>query len=385
MYQSLTKIYNILAATIAIVVLLFTLQQFYTNSALLVHPDLFINYEGGFIRRGLDGHFLFLLSTYFQINFINLVKVYIIITFFAFIIAIVIIKFKKNIPSFVLFSMSTLLLYFLYLDKGVRKDHIILIFILLQSIFFSKDKIFTNFWTKLLFVILNIVGTLIHEIFFILTFFPVIIGFWILSKNNIHQFLKHLLLIAPTFFLFLLLMSVFSGNLIQINKVISSYQNLDYNLDYLRLLYTKTYYFWEQNYNAKNLFLFIFMLFLHGIYILTSIYPMFKNNNRKLYFLILMMLEFLVLLFFCMIAIDYSRMVFFCFFTITIYSYQYKLNNPMQKNQSIEKVDHFLNKLKYLPFILFFFNTMPHSYWNGIDGIKKHNLWVQLKNKFIKE
>lgn len=379
MYQNLVKIFNFLATGIAVILLLFVAKEFYYNYNLLLHPDFFVNYQGGSIRRGFDGQILFLISKFLNISFLDIAKTYSIFTFVLFIAALLITKIKKNIPSYILFSMSVLLLYFCFIDRGLRKDHILFLFIIFQSFLFSKDQYLKLFWGKFAFVSLSIIGTLIHELFFIITIFPSVIGFWIGSKTNKINFAKRLLLIVPSAILFISLMTNYVGTENQVNQIINSYADLGYNLDYLKLLFSKSFYFWDQNYHLKNILIFIGVIFLHGLFIAITIYNNLQNSLRKYFFLFLLLGQILVLFFLSMIAIDYGRWVFFCFFTVIIYTYNYSI--PISEEFNLIFLDVLFNKIKHIPFILFFLLTMPHSHWNGIDSMLKNNLLIQLKDK----
>lgn len=379
MYQHFIKIFNFLAAGIALFLLLFAIKEFIENPNLLVHPDIFVNYEGGFIRRGFDGQLLYLISETSNINFLTIAKTYNIFTFIIFIFLIISLKIKRNIPAYILFSMSALLLYLCYVDRGLRKDHLLFILIILQSLLFSKDHYLKSFWGKLAFISVSIIGTLIHEVFFVITIFPAIIGFWIGSKTNKTNFTKKLLLAVPSAILFIILLTIFVGTENQVNQIINSYSNISYNLDYLKALFSKSFYFWDQNHHLKNILLFIGILLLHGLFIGISVYNHLQSALRKRYFLLLLSAQILVLFFLSMIAIDYGRWVFFCFFTVIIYTYNYSI--PISEEFNLIFLDFLFNKIKHIPFILFFLLTMPHSHWNGIDSMLKNNLLIQLKDK----
>lgn len=383
MYQKCIKIWNIFAGLIGLALLFFAIKQFILTPNLLVHPDNFINYEGGFIRRGLDGQLLYSLSRFFNINILTTISVYNVSTLILAIILIVVFKIKNKIPTYILLSMSILLLYLMYIDGGVRKDHVLFIFIFLQSSFFSKKLSFKSVGSKISFVLMNILGTLIHEVFFIITFLPVIIGFWIESKIHVNvNFAQRLFLVLPSTVLFILLLTVFVGNNEQADLIKHSYYNISYNLDYLNALFSKSFFFWNQNYNLKSIIIFLGTLFLHVLFIWISVYNQLEYSYRKFLFTILLLGQSMVLIFLCMISIDYARWVFLCFFSLIVFIYQYNL--PKSKELNIVYLDWIGMKLRYIPFTLFFILTMPHSHWNGLDSLYKNNIFIQLKNKFSK-
>lgn len=381
-YTNLAKIFNILSIGLTGLLLALFFKVILQNDSMLIHPEYFINYQGGFIRRGFDGEILYNFSQFLKISILNTAKIYSGITFYLFIIIIVYFTKKLKIPYYLLFSSTTLLLYFVYLDRGLRKDHIVLTLVIIQSLVlrdFSKN-------TKLksiVFIFISLIGTLIHEVFFIISFFPNLVGFYINSKNNIQVFFKNTLILLPTTILFLLLIFVFKGNEEQAKAILLSNQNLTYNLNYLKIIFTKTFFFWNQNYHLKNIFYFFIFIGLHGLFILISISNNLTNKSEKSIFYILFIMQILVLVLLCMIAIDYSRMVFLSFSTLVFYTYSYNLEKtkvflPFNFNRIIS----ILSSLKYLPFLLYFFLSMPHSGWDGIRGIEKHNIIYLIKLKF---
>ena len=85
-----------------------------------------------------------------------------------------------------------------------------------------------------------------------------------------------------------------------------------------------------------------------------------------------------------MVAVDYSRWIFMGNLTAVAFVYLYKDKRPLY-HQSDKKTTPFFSGLRrvyFVPFILYFIVTMPHSGWNGMDSIVKFNP-INLMSKVI--
>jgi hypothetical protein len=289
---------------------------------------------------------------------------------------------NRKVPAYILFYSSALLLYFTFIDRGLRKDHIVLLLLLGMSSFFSNPEKLKTYRNQLIFVLISCIGTLIHEVFFIISFIPNLFGIWLISENNKKQFWQKSILLLPSALLFLLMVTVARGTESQVASIVKSHENTGYNLDYLNQVFTKSFLFWQQNYNLKNILLFFFMIFLNAIAVCTAVYNHLGNTNlqKKGVFLLLLSFQIVVLIGLCMVAIDYGRWIAISFLTTIFYIYNYDTNSA--KSPIVPTfIDEKLVKLKWLPFLLYFLLAMPHSHWNGWDSILKNNIIVQLKNK----
>ncbi len=381
-YPKTVTLFNFIARLLIISFLVLALRKFYFQSNLLVHPEFFINYSGGFIRRGLDGSLMLMLSNIFNVTYIHIIQTYNIVTFSGFLLALLFFKLNRKVPAYILFYSSALLLYFTFIDRGLRKDHIVLLLLLGMSSFFSNPEKLKIFRKQLLFVVISCIGTLIHEVFFIISFFPNLIGIWLISENHKKQFCQKSILLLPSVLLFLLIFTVARGTESQVASIIRSHQNTGYNLDYLNQVFTKSFLFWQQNYNLKNILLFFFMIFLNAVAICTAVYNHLGNTNlqKKGVFLLLLSFQIVVLIGLCLVAIDYGRWIAISFLTTIFYIYNYDTNTakvPLVPTFIDEK----LMKLKWLPFLLYFLLAMPHSHWNGKESIYSQNILILLKQK----
>ena len=129
--------------------------------------DWLINYSGGFIRRGLLGHFFYLVSKSFNLSIIHIIFFFsttIYISWMYFFYQIIKNKLDNNLVLIFLFLPSTLLFNFFDPLTVGRKE--ILVFFFFSFYFLNLDKIKENFNFKVLTFFLSITFILTHEIIF---------------------------------------------------------------------------------------------------------------------------------------------------------------------------------------------------------------------------
>ena len=129
------------------------------------YTEWLINYEGGFIRRGLLGQIVYELSSFFKINIVNLILLFQVIAYLSYYLIFLYLFTKIKINFFwIIFIFSSI--SFLYplgeLESLGRKEIFVLLFFLIFSIikFSNIRALFLTFFT--FFGISN----LIHEITF---------------------------------------------------------------------------------------------------------------------------------------------------------------------------------------------------------------------------
>lgn len=351
---------NYLNITFYLLILFLTIYTLYVGfnhftysglSKLLYQSDYYINYEAGFVRRGLDGQIIYIVSQYFNINAVLFQKVYNLLFFLIFITVTTLFIIKNKVPLFLIFSFSILLLYFIYLTNDLRKDHMmivyffLLIFILKKEIDFYKKAILIN--------CIFIVGILSHEIFYLLCIIPVLFILCDLSlKKAIRSKSKILgILLLPTL-LFIIISSFFTGDLTTSKAIILSWQPLGVNkIEFNGGIFNGTFYLWKilTPLQACGLFL---TIMLHLIFIFTALKNLFIN---KKYCSKLLLLHYAMCILLCVVAIDYSRWIFLftMTFIITIYSC---------KRIKIGNTSWFPN-LKIYIMVIYLFIGMPYSRW----------------------
>lgn len=141
--------------------------------------DLLINYEGGFVRRGLLGHIVYNLSKLLQISQIKIFATIFLLIFILQIVGLIYLlkDYKKSLFVIILILYSPVLFFQSLNDYGayLRKESVIILILILHTILAklcNKDIInIKTYFSFLKFTIIpfTVIGTLIHELqFFIL-------------------------------------------------------------------------------------------------------------------------------------------------------------------------------------------------------------------------
>ena len=202
-------------------------NRFYDNSWTI--GEWLISYAGGFVRRGLPGELIHIISRNFKISPIYLI--WFLCVLFVFCLG-VLLKFycKPFFKESLLFS-QLILLGPLSEDYFIRKDIFIVLLYglsLLTFDLFYKNK-FNKFTCFLLVNLFSIIAILSHESYGIWALPSIIIIFFIFENNEqnntIKKFLNTGFLILPTIIIFLLCY-VFKGTPDQTLIIHLSWQNL---------------------------------------------------------------------------------------------------------------------------------------------------------------
>lgn len=283
--------------------------HFLTNK-FLYHSDFYINYECGFIRRGIDGQIIYFLSSITSVNPKSIQQFYNLVFFLIFIFLIVNFFIKKRIPYYLIFSTGLLLIFIMFIRTGLRKDHLMIVyfFLLIEILKKSKNQ-------KFIFICLNgviIIATLSHEIFFLISFFPTI---FYLNKYKFNKSsLNKALYLIPSFFVFLIIVLYYSGSQVEAHKILESWKALDiHDLKFSTGLFDKVFYIWTMNYTFYVYISIVINILLQALFIYFITKILRKKEYQKLF-----ILQYFVCILLCIIAIDYSRWIFFTNFTILI-------------------------------------------------------------------
>ena len=332
--------------------------------------DFYINYEGGFVRRGLDGQIIFELSKTFSIPGVLVQKIYNLLFFVLFWGCIMYFLLRYKPPFFLVFSTSILLLFVFYLVRGIRKDHILLVFFFFSCLEIIKRR--KNTQTLIILNALGIIATLMHELFFIISFFPLVF----LLKNlrfkddNLLGYFKSALMLSPTFIVFLGVCLFGLGSQTQQEAILSSWAQLGVkNIVFNSGIFDRSLYLWELGFTRNQYISFFVAIALHFIFVLIFVSDDLKNKKLKVQFYYLIVLQYLVLFVLSAFAKDFSRWIFLCNFTTIIAIYILKKEVKNFQTEDIIPSFSFFKKVFWLPFILFFINTMPHSGWSFNDYV----------------
>lgn len=331
--------------------------------------DFYINYEGGFVRRGLDGQIIYKLSKITSVNAVWIQKTYNLLFFLIFAALVGYFMLRYRPPFFVVFSTSILLLFIFYLGRGIRKDHILLVFFFLSCLEIVKRK---NTTVAFLTVnLLSIVASLIHELYFIVSFFPIVLLLknFIFEKDQLSEYLRSALFLLPSTLVFLIIFFFGLGNSDQQLAILASWKQIGVeNVLFNSGIFDRSLYIWELGFTRNQYISFLIAIMLHFFFVLIMISNDLKNRKLKINFYILIGLQYGVLLLLSIVAKDFSRWIFLCNFTTLIPVYVLKKKNNYQSSES-ENSFSFFKKIYWLPYILFFINTVPHSGWSFNDYV----------------
>lgn len=338
--------------------------------SLFFQSDFYINYQSGFIRRGLDGEIIFQLSQYFTINPFEIQIFYSVFGLFAFSVILAFFILGKKIPYYILFSPA-LLITSAYTSE-IRKDHLLMLLYFVMIFTLTKKK-----WTKIpYFTLANlflIFGILLHELFFFFSFFPLVI-LYILKDNYVFDVKKlalSIMYLLPSIALFLVVCFLFQGNERNASVMIDSWKSLNPQLfiKYNVGLFDGTQYLWRKPYSALQFSGIFFCFAVSFLFIIWAVCNHLKNEGLKKVFIILLILQYLVIFVISLFAIDFSRWMFMGNLStiIFIYSLDKNLEIPLPDfTHRLDTLTLFFQKYYYVPFILYFIVGMPIVGWQSI-------------------
>ena len=273
----------------------------------LYHSDYFINYQSGFIRRGLDGEIIYHIAELTNFNPLIIQKTINLISFtiFIFLIFRIIIK-NKVIPLFYYFSTGCLLLYLEYIQYGIRKDHLTIIYFLLILKVYKSKK--TETFKHLFLNIICIIATLTHEIFYIVFIIPIFFLFFIDSYRKIY-------ILIPSFAIFSLTI-IFKGNELNEQLIIESWERLGVNnIKFNSGIFTNTIYIWKIGLTPKQYIGLFLMLLGNFVFLIVSLSIKIIIDKKNILFIFF---QYLICFCLCMVACDFSRWIFFTNISIVL-------------------------------------------------------------------
>lgn len=370
--------------TVVLVVFGFKIPADKSFSTVFYHPDFFINYQGGFIRRGLDGEIIFQLSKLISLSPLLIQESYNGFTFILFLGVMGYFMIKKRPPFFVLCSLSIFILYAIYWDRGIRKDHIVLLLFFGIMAYIQKEH--SSLKQILVVNFLMITGILMHEILFLLSFFPVVLCYFAQADFKLKKALPKILILLPSAIVFALVSFVFPGSVAQQNQILQSWSSFSElsGLVFSEGIIGSPLYLWKLGLTPMQIVAFFLLLFAHFIFVGIGIGNSLKTLTQKRMFATILLLQYGMIVLLSMVAVDYSRWIFMGNLTAVAFVYLYKDKRPLH-HQSGKKTTPFFSGLRrvyFVPFILYFIVTMPHSGWNGMDSIVKFNP-INLMSKVI--
>ena len=340
----------------------FILSTYYLTNKYFIPIDhnfgeWMINYEGGFIRRGLSGQFFIILSDYLNLNLR--------LTIYFFLVSVILIYLFLINNFFKGFNFSYLLAFFVLcplffnyyifeLEGLARKEILLLVFYLIYLKILENNFNFS----AILFLLFFPIILLIWEVSFLFIPFFIFVGTICLKNYNYKNFVKIVLILLPSICIFgLIFFSKATSEQIKVsceavNNCTAAFSYLDKDIKYMldRIDFKITYIF---------RYSFVFLLcFLPLIYF----YKKCKNNennfilNNKV--LILLLINFPSLILF-VVSEDWGRWIslIYSFNLFTIF-YLIKRNFL---SINFDLIDNYFAKYKIITIVIIFFYCFS---WN---------------------
>ena len=382
------KLINLVPITslfLIFILYIFSVLEFKISLGEYVLIENLINYQGGFVRRGLLGNIIFKLNYYTGVNHIKLIifiysGAYLIFMILFYKISNNIWKINPYLFLFISISPSTLFFPLFDFDALFRKEIFFFIFffyhvcIAQQTI--QKKKSVKFYKKQFLLIIFPglIISLLIHEFQFFLIFFHIFINLLILRyKDDKKLYLSYFI------FFLIFLFFLFPESLGTINKINYSLEkflpgisekytpvtilsgNINLQLGQTLELFKNSNF--SQLFQLLFIFIFSILIYLLVFLILIKKNALIDNYQKNLIFLF-NIISFFVLTLFIILSFDYGRL----FYIFLIHMIGFYLVLPLE-NYTISKLT-LINKLKYLFLIIsyFIFFYLPHAHIVGNTG-----------------
>ena len=401
--KNLVNFFPELILFLVLILISFSIFNYEENFSNYLFAENLINYEGGFIRRGLLGSIAYF---FYQSLDVNPKLFFVIIYYFLYLILILIFFYFINSLKKENFYLSTILiispatLFFIIFDNEslFRKEIFFILIFFLHSLIANKalrnqldykSYINLNFLFIIPFLFLNI---LIHEFQFFLLYFHYLINCIVLKffkKQNI--FFRN----SYIFLTIIFIITIFSGNetsVIAIEKSLVTFipdietdygptdmLNGNINLvigSFLKMIISSEFVEFFQ------VFLMLFFSVLFFLYIFNILLEKNKFNlyNFKYYNYIFVIYLFIILFLFIVTAFDYGRL--FHIILMHIIGFYLVLPNKIYKFISKSLSEKLLLQVGIFLYFLFF--SMPHSHILMGKGSMYLNYGNGTINYFIK-
>lgn len=374
--------------------------------------EFLINYQGGFVRRGLLGEIIFNLHKNFNVSPYKIILIASIIFFTLLVIFFVVTFIKKGYPLFLL-VFSFFLGGPIMSDFWFRKDALIIL-LFICALFVIQKKVSISF------VVTNLVlifGLLVHESIAFISF-PILLllnynaNKIIFGESRMKSALFSLLLFVPTIFVFYLTIH-FKGSIQVATEIWNSWKpiNFPHNSDYSDalpaaidglswtlnegLLFTKKYVFDYSDYGIHAAFAWLITIVII-YFVLINTDKLKSNISIKQEMFSFSRINFSALLLFQLVAIsplfllgcDYGRWVFFWVcssFSIYLIIPENTLNSilPTTFKSIAYKINTFLFSIfgnsKGVVFALCLFIGVPGWSWTVESYLYTNPLFILLQ------
>ena len=366
-YKSLIKLLIFISSVIIIV----NFFYFVKEQSLNQYADWLINYQGGFVRRGLIGEIFYQIHKIFSIR-LDVVVFFFVSFFYLFFLRnffIIVEKIKVNFINLLLI-FNPLSFFYPVMDEKVsgRKDIIYFFFLSLVCLYLKK----INYsWQKYFIILISIITIFSHTGFIFLV--PFYLVFFIIINNK-----KKLIILLKD--IFIIIITLTFGTLLIFQNQNISYENiqlicnslsnfvrpdcantgyistLNWSVDYNLMLKEKLW--MKKNY---NLVYSIFFIVLFAPLLIALNYSYYKRKDKiNILFITFVLLIFTFPLYY--IGVDYGR-----YMHLTYISFILIYFTSLQEKILETKLPKFLNQKNFNPkiillviFLYGFTFTIPH-------------------------
>jgi hypothetical protein len=355
-----------LLITISLFVVLFNTYFFVIDKSVYQYSDWLVNYQGGFVRRGLLGEFFFQIHDLLSIS-LDLVLLFFIFLFYSFFYINLISIFKKikiNILDlFILFSPFSFFYPAFEQKISGRKDIIFLFSLAVFLKFINKINFYKQKYLIIFFIFLS---SLSHSGFILFSSFFILIFILQNSERTYRELIFQLIpVFLSTTLCFLLIINFSKLDSVSVSNLCSSIKDYLPNCSKQDYITTLTWSYEKNSFLAKNLWYrpgyYFFTLLTGALFFSFMLYKintitLFKQKINFKYFFYLTIVSTLPIYF---IGIDYGRYLHITYLSllIIIYSFYNKLNfsNFFFQNFKIKKF-----VLILVIFLYGFTWTIPH-------------------------
>ncbi len=294
--------------TLIFIEVLIKIFSYFSIKSLII-SNLYINYKDGFIRRGLFGSLLYIFSKntlinpfYLQMTTTILVILILIVWFLT--------KFSKHNLNIYIFFGSFMIVNILAYNMFFFVE---VYLFLLSIILFTLLKYFKSSIPKILLAnTVLIIGSLIHEAFFLFNFLPTL--YFLIDEEYSFFNIKKIASLFPSFVVFLILGLYFNGQFTDENLIIDSWKIFkpSYINEIKSLYWTfntsdkvliwRIPIFQKNPINLLGFFMNLVLIFFSFSYYIKSFFFTKWKSFKTVIFL-----QYLVIILISMIAIDYVR------------------------------------------------------------------------------
>ena len=372
---------------------LFSLFKLYDNSLnrdAWQYGEWLINYQHGFVRRGLTGEIIFILSRFFsnniQITFLLLISTICILYYYN---SYKLIKsIKLNFIHYIIIFSPLFYLFFVVISKvGVKKEILLYLFYVFYLLnLTSKNYNFSQNWKYFFIYFLLLLN---HELVFFYLPYLILPLLFHINKKNLSKFTIQTLILFFVSFLIIIILYFNKGSIEHTLAICDSLKNyapmkctwwgpvyaLSHDL-FINIDDEPNLFFYLTGDFKTNIFFIFYIIYGFIPLIIFLIYSKINFENftiSKRIFILFSIILFFFTIHLFHIAEDWSRWFSIHFHLISLFIF-YLYNKRIIHNTSLKfnKFNKFLLRKNFIPLfiiILFFYSTSLHHHHFFFKGV----------------